>query len=82
MSYHDDDCMKRIIKAYLHFKGEATSAMILSHIADVGYGLKKPYSASSLSSKINQWRQYGSSGKWFNVEPVNKNGKRYWRLTK
>ena len=76
----DDDCIKRIIKCYLHFKGEATTQMLLSHILEIGYGLRKEYSSRALGNKMGIWSRYSKSGAWFNVEAFDKNGKKYWRL--
>lgn len=80
MASNDDDCIKRIIKAYLHFKGEATTAMILQHMITVNYGIRKQYSTSGLASKMNHWTKNSKSGSWFKLVPFEKNRQRWWRL--
>ena len=80
MAVNDDDCIKRIIKSYLHFKGEATTAMIIQHIVEVNYGLRKTYSPSGLASKMTIWSRYSKSGSWLKLTSSEKNGKKWWRL--
>ena len=82
MADNDDDCVKRIVKASLYFKGEASTEMILNHINDAGYGIRKAYTKRGLSSKIAHWNKTSKSGAWFRVEPFTKNRKRWWRLIK
>lgn len=82
MAVNDDDCVKRIIKAYLYFHGEATSAMIIKHIDSIGYGIRKNYTSHSLTSNIKKWRRTDKSGHWFNVEPIIKNHVIWWRIKK
>ena len=82
MAANDDDCIKRIVKAYLYFKGEATSATLLKHISEVGYGVTKSYTATGLTAKMKIWRASGKSGSWFNVEPFKKDHITWWRLKK
>ena len=82
MAVNDDDCVKRIVKAYLYFKGEASTEMILNHILEVGYGIRKSYTKRGLSSKIAHWNKISKSGEWFKVEPFTRNRKRWWRLVK
>ena len=79
---NEDAYLKRIVKAYLFFKGEATARDILIHIEEVGYGLRKPQTSAGISAKINYWNKSGHSGSWFKVERSTKNRKTYWRLKK
>lgn len=74
----EDTILKRIVKSYLFHKGEATSKMIILHIEDVGYGLKKPLTPSSLSQKIKHWNYKSSS--WFRVKSRVDNNKKWWSL--
>ena len=53
----EDAILKRIIKGYLHNKGEATGKQIAIHIQEVGYGLRKQYTQESIVQKIKYWRQ-------------------------
>ena len=52
----EDAILKRIIKGYLHRKGEATGKQIAAHIQEVGYGLRKQYTKESIAKKIRYWR--------------------------
>ena len=76
----EDDCIKRVIKAYLYFKGEARTADILKHIDLVGYGLRKTYTVTGLTKKMKYWSRDSKSGSWFNVECFKKNNVYWWRL--
>ena len=83
MARNDDDCVKRIIKSFLYFNGEATTRMILDHIHDVNYGLQKEYTPKKLSSNMRRWLlNMNGRNHWFNVEPFKKetNGEQWWRL--
>ena len=76
----EDDCIKRVIKAYLYCKGEARTADILKHIDIVGYGLRKTYTVTGLTKKMKYWSRASKSGSWFNVECFKKNNVYWWRL--
>lgn len=78
MAVNDDDCVKRIIKTYLHFKGEASTDMIVEHLINTDYGLRKTYSARSLSSKMRVWSMNSKSGGWFKVISFKKNDRKTW----
>jgi hypothetical protein len=80
MAANDDDCVKRIIKSYLHFKGEASTDMIVRHILDVDYGLRKTYTPSSLGAKMKYWSRDSKSGGWFRVVSTRNKKKTWWRL--
>ncbi len=72
--------VKRIIKAYLYFKGEASTSMICNHIEKTGYGLRKTYSTRYLSANIRKWSSNGKSGSWFRVTFEQRGRERWWRL--
>jgi len=72
--------VKRVVKAYLHFKGEATAKMILQHLIDVDYGIHKTYSVRGLTSKLKYWSRPDKSGEWFRITSSEKDGKIWWRL--
>lgn len=76
----DDMIVKRIIKTYLHFKGEASTKMICNHIQSTGYGLRNTYTPRNLTRKMKLWRHNGKSGSWFNVVFTEKNRETWWRL--
>lgn len=76
----DDAVVKRIIKAYLHFHGEATARMIYEHINSVDYGLRKNYTPASLSRFMGLWSYSGKSGSWFRVKCTMKKHKKWWSL--
>ena len=78
----NEECIKRIIKCYLHFKGEASSKELITHIENVGYGIHKKYTAKGLTYKIKYWARASKSGSWFKVECYVKNNVTYWRLRK
>ena len=81
MAVNDDDCVKRIIKSYLHFKGEASTDMIAQHLTDVNYGLRKNYPTRSLSNKMRVWSRNSKSGGWFRVISFKKDDRKtWWRL--
>jgi len=80
MATDEDAIVKRIIKAYLTFKGEASTKMIVEHINTVGYGLRKPVSGNSLPQKMRLWSQNGKSNTWFRVEYEVRNRQKWWRL--
>lgn len=80
MPSKDDMIVKRIIKSYLHFKGEATTRMICNHINETNYGLRKTYTPYNLTRFMKLWRHGGKSGSWFNVEFIEKNRETWWRL--
>jgi len=80
MAANDDDCVKRIIKSYLYFKGEASTDMIAQHLTDVDYGLRKTYSTRSLSNKMRVWSRNSKSGGWFRVASKRENHKTWWRI--
>ena len=81
MAVNDDDCVKRIIKTYLHFKGEASTSMIANHLIEVDYGLRKYYSPRSLTTKMRFWSNNSKSGGWFRVIPFKKDDRKtWWRL--
>lgn len=78
---HDEDAiLKRIVKAYLFWKGEASSKMITRHIDEVGYGLRRPISARSLSMKMKTWTRIDKSGSWFRVTSETRNRETWWKL--
>ena len=67
-----EDILKRIIKCYLYFQKEATATMIVKHIQEVGYGVKKIPEPPQLTKQMKQWRV---DSYWFNVRwYVNKKG--------
>ena len=76
----EEAIVKRIIKAYLHFRGEASTKMLLQHLIEVDYGIHKPYSARGLTIKMNYWSRADKSGEWFRVESFRKNRQTWWRL--
>ena len=78
----EEAILKRIVKSYLFFKGEATSKMIVLHIESVGYGLRKPISPAQLSQKMKQWSYFGKSGSWFRVKKEVRKKQTWWRLVK
>ena len=80
MAINDDDCVKRVIKAYLYFRGEASTEMLLNHIREVGYGIKKEYTPRALSSKMRIWSTNSKSGGWFRVVSFERDRKKWWRL--
>ena len=80
MAVNEDDCIKRIVKSYLHFKGEATTAMIVQHMIAVDYGLRKTCTPRSLGMKLSVWNQHSKSGSWFKLESFERDKKRWWRL--
>ena len=77
-----EECIKRIVKAYLYFKGEATSDELITHIENVGYGIRKKYTAKGLTNKMKYWTRTSKSGSWFKVEYSIKNNRAHWRLRK
>lgn len=82
MAINNDDCIKRVIKAYLFFNGEAPTSEILKHIDRVGYGLTKGYTTTGLTQSMKKWARPGKSASWFTVEPFKKNHIIWWRLKK
>lgn len=79
MAANDDDCVKRIVKVYLHFKGEASTGMLAKHLLDVDYGLVKSYTPRVLGQKMKQWSN-PKNGRWFRPVPIIKKDETWWRL--
>lgn len=81
MNAKDEEAIiKRIVKAYLFWKKEASSKMITRHIDEVGYGLRKPISARSLSMKMRTWTRNDKSGSWFRVTSETRKNETWWKL--
>lgn len=76
----EEAIVKRIIKDYLYFKGEASTRMIINHIEKVGFGLRKGLTVAGLSKKMRIWSQQGKSNSWFQVTYTKKHKERWWRL--
>ena len=76
----EDAIVKRIVKSYLHQKGEASTRMLADHIISVGYGLQYEVSVRVLSKKLKKWMQKQQSTKWFRIECTEKNNEKWWRL--
>jgi len=76
----EDAIIKRIVKTYLDFQGEASTNMIIQYIEHTGFGLRKPITSSGLSKKLRIWSHTGKSGSWFRVTFETRNNQRWWRL--
>lgn len=76
----EDAIVKRLVKSYLHYQGEATSQMIVNHIDKVGFGLRKPLTSKALSHKIKVWTSTGKSNSWFRVTSTVRKNKKWWKL--
>jgi len=75
----EEAILKRIIKCYLHFKGEATTKMIVLHIEEMGYGLRKQLSTEYVTRQIRTWSR-NNKGSWFNVRGEQRDRTTWWRL--
>ena len=76
----EEAILKRIIKTYLYFQGEASTNMIIQHIEKTGYGLRKPLTPTGLSMKMKLWSTSGKSGSWFRVKCRIEKKQKWWKL--
>lgn len=62
---NNEDIIKRIVKCYLYFQKEATATMIVKHIEETDYGVKKIIQPTRLTLLIKKWKI--NNRDWFNV---------------
>ena len=73
MSVKSDIVAAKLIKMYIQFNPECTSAQIQDHFINNEYGLKKDYTSHNITNIIRKYvnTQYS----WFNVEIIRETDK-------
>lgn len=79
MTVKSDIVAAKLIKMYILFHPNCTSAQIHEHFKNNGYGLKKEYTSTRIARIIRKYVNYANvpntKYNWFNVEIIRETGK-------